>query len=79
MSLAAAGRDLVEAEGLDDALGVLAEAAASGVGATLAVIRVAEHGGEELQARGLWAASPALRAELEGSRIADEGDRPETS
>ena len=69
-SLAAAGQDLADAEDLDAALGVLAEAAASGVGATLAVIRVAERGGEDLLARGVWAASPALRAELEGSRIA---------
>ena len=44
----------------------------SGVGATLAVIRVAERGGAGLQARGVWAASPALRAELEGSRMAEE-------
>jgi hypothetical protein len=44
-SLAAVGQDLADAEDLDGALGVLAEAAASGVGATLAVIRVAERGG----------------------------------
>ena len=69
-SLAAAGQDLVDVDDLDAALGVLAAAAASGVGATLAVIRVAEQGGEDLQSRGVWAASPALRAELEGSRIA---------
>lgn len=69
-SLAAAGRDLVDAEDLDAALGVLAAAAASGVGATLAVIRVAERGGADLHARGMWASSPALLAELEGSRIA---------
>ncbi len=69
-SLAAAGQDLVDTDDLDAALGVLAAAAASGVGATLAVIRVAEQGDEDLQARGVWAASPALRAELEGSRIA---------
>jgi serine phosphatase RsbU (regulator of sigma subunit) len=71
MSLAAVGQDLADAEDLDGALGVLAEAAASGVGATLAVIRVAERGGAGLQARGVWAASPALRAELEGSRLAE--------
>ena len=70
-SLAAAGQELADAEGLDGALGVLAEAAASGIGATLAVIRVVERGGAGLQARGVWAASPALRAELEGSRIAE--------
>ena len=45
------GQDLADAEDLDGALGVLAEAAASGVGATLAVIRVAEGGGAGLQAR----------------------------
>jgi serine phosphatase RsbU (regulator of sigma subunit) len=70
-SLAAAGQELAAAEDLDGALGVLAEAAASGIGATLAVIRVVERDGAGLQARGVWAASPALRAELEGSRIAD--------
>ncbi len=59
----------MDSEDLDAALGVLATAAATGVGATLAVIRVAERGGTDLQARGVWAASPALRAELEGSRI----------
>ena len=77
-SLAAAGQDLADAEDLDGALGVLAEAAASGVGATLAVIRVAERGGEDLQARGVWAASPALRAELEGSRIPEEKSAPKS-
>ncbi|MDF2753419.1 MAG: hypothetical protein K0S82_1802, partial [Gaiellaceae bacterium] len=70
-SLAAVGQDLADAEDLDGALGVLAEAAASGVGATLAVIRIAERGGAGLRARGVWAASPALRAELEGSRLAE--------
>lgn len=68
-SLAAAGRDLVDAADLDAALGDLAEAAASGTGSTLAVIRVAERGADELQTRGVWASSPALRAELEGSRL----------
>src|SRR5215204_4437751 len=70
-SLAAAGQDLADAKDLDGALGVLAEAAASAAGATMAVIRVAERGSEELHARGVWAASPALRAELEGSRLAE--------
>ena len=76
-SLAAAGRDLAGAADLDEALGALTAAAASGTGATLAVIRVAEEGGAELQTRGVWAASPALRAELEGSRISADtiGDR----
>ncbi|HEU6446253.1 MAG TPA: SpoIIE family protein phosphatase [Gaiellaceae bacterium] len=68
-SLAAAGQGLVDTDDLDSALGTLAAAAASGTGATLAVIRVADRGREELLTRGVWASSPALRAELEGSRI----------
>jgi serine phosphatase RsbU (regulator of sigma subunit) len=68
-SLAAAGRDLTQAEDLDGALAALAEAAATGTGATIAVIRVADRIGAELQTRGVWSASPALRAELEGSRL----------
>ena len=84
-SIAAAGLELAEAEDLDAALGALAEAAASGTGATLAVVRVAE--GDELHARGVWASSPALLAELEGSRLSagtlgareldEDGDLPE--
>ncbi|HET9323286.1 MAG TPA: SpoIIE family protein phosphatase [Gaiellaceae bacterium] len=69
-SVAAVGQELAGGEDLDAALAALAAAAASGTGATLAVIRVAEQDGEELRTRGVWAASPALRAELEGSRIA---------
>jgi len=68
-SLATAGRELAHVDDLDAALGALAAAAASGTGATLAVIRVAERGGAELLTRGVWAASPALRAELEGSSL----------
>ena len=68
-SLATAGQELVHLEDLDAALGALAAAAASGTGATLAVIRVEERGGADLQTRGVWAASRALRAELEGSRL----------
>jgi serine phosphatase RsbU (regulator of sigma subunit) len=68
-SLAAAGQDIVDAADLDSALSALAAAAASGSGATLAVIRVADREGGDLQARAVWATSPALRAELEGSRL----------
>ncbi len=68
-SLVAAGRDLMQAEDLDGALGALAAAAASGTDATIAVIRVADQAGAELQTRGVWSASPSLRAELEGSRL----------
>ncbi|HEX2291924.1 MAG TPA: SpoIIE family protein phosphatase [Gaiellaceae bacterium] len=71
-SVAAAGPDLVGAEDLDAVLGELAAAAASGTGATLAVFRVADGTGKELRARAVWAASPALRAELEGSKVGVE-------
>jgi sigma-B regulation protein RsbU (phosphoserine phosphatase) len=68
-SLAAAGLDVAHAQDLDTALGALASAAATGTGATIAVIRVLDRDLGELQARGVWASSPALRAELEGSRL----------
>jgi serine phosphatase RsbU (regulator of sigma subunit) len=68
-SLVEAGQELAHAEDLDAALGALAAAAASGTGATIAVVRVADRAGAELHTRGVWAASPALRAELEGSRL----------
>jgi serine phosphatase RsbU (regulator of sigma subunit)/PAS domain-containing protein len=66
-SLAAAGPALVGAETLDEALAVLARATAAATSATAAVIRVAD-GVELPAARGLWSASAALEAELEGSR-----------
>ncbi|MBA2360164.1 MAG: SpoIIE family protein phosphatase [Actinobacteria bacterium] len=71
-SLAAVGRELARAHDLDQALGTLAMAAAAGTGAGVAVIRVADRPGSDLLARGVWAASSALRAELEGSRISSE-------
>lgn len=67
--LAAAGREPAGVRDLEAALGSLAAVAASGTGSTLAVVRVAQHGGAELHARGIWAASPALSAELEGSSV----------
>jgi serine phosphatase RsbU (regulator of sigma subunit) len=71
-TLAAAGRQLSEAETLDEALAALARAAASATGAALAVVRVADRAGV-LPARGVWSSSAALGAELEGSRLlADE-------
>jgi serine phosphatase RsbU (regulator of sigma subunit) len=67
-SLAAAGRQLSEAETLDEALAALARAAAAATGAALAVVRVADRAGV-LPARGVWSSSAALGAELEGSRL----------
>jgi sigma-B regulation protein RsbU (phosphoserine phosphatase) len=67
-SLAAAGRQLSEAETLDEALAALARAAAAATGAALAVVRVPDRAGG-LPARGIWSSSAALGAELEGSRL----------
>jgi serine phosphatase RsbU (regulator of sigma subunit) len=67
-SLAAAAQELTDAASLDGALAALARAAAAATGATLAVVRVPDHAGG-LPARGVWSASAALGAELEGSRI----------
>jgi serine phosphatase RsbU (regulator of sigma subunit) len=67
-SLVAAARELTDAESIDHALGALARAAAAATGATLAVVRVPDRSGG-LPARGVWSASAALGAELEGSRL----------
>jgi serine phosphatase RsbU (regulator of sigma subunit) len=67
-SLAAAARELTDAESLDDALTALARTAAAATAATLAVVRVPDPSGG-LPARGVWSASAALAAELEGSRL----------
>jgi serine phosphatase RsbU (regulator of sigma subunit) len=66
--LAAAARELTDAGSLDEALAALARTAAAATGATLAVVRVPDRSGG-LPARGVWSASAALGAELEGSRI----------
>jgi serine phosphatase RsbU (regulator of sigma subunit) len=68
-SLAAAGLDVADAQDLDTALGALSGAAAAGTAGTIAVIRVVDRDRGELVARGVWASSPALRAELEGSGL----------
>lgn len=67
-SLAAATRQLANAENLDQALAALARAAAEATGAAIAVIRVPDRSGR-LPARAVWTASAALGAELEGSRL----------
>src|SRR5215217_2327595 len=75
-SLATAGRELADAENLDDALAVLARAAAAATNATVAVVRVPDGAGG-LPSRAVWSTSPALGAELEGSRLLleDTNDR----
>jgi serine phosphatase RsbU (regulator of sigma subunit) len=67
-SLAAAGRQLNAAATLDEALAALAEASAAATAASAAMIRVPGKEGT-LHARGLWSASSALEAELEGSTL----------
>jgi GAF domain-containing protein len=67
-SLAAVGRELADADSLDEALAALTRAAAAATGATVAVIRVPDETGG-LPSRGVWTSSPALAAELEGSRV----------
>jgi hypothetical protein len=67
-TLAEVGERLSEAGTLDQALAELARAAAAATGAALAVVRVPDGTGS-LPARGVWAASAALAAELEGSRV----------
>jgi serine phosphatase RsbU (regulator of sigma subunit) len=65
-SLAAAGAELVGAATLDEALTALARAAGAATAATAVAIRVPA--GDHAAARGLWCSSPALQAELEGTR-----------
>ena len=52
-SLAAIGRELADAQSLDDALAALARGAAAATGATVAVIRVLD-GADGLPSRGVW-------------------------
>jgi serine phosphatase RsbU (regulator of sigma subunit) len=65
-TLAAAGPELVRAATLDEALTALARAAGAATAATAAAIRVPT--GDQAPLRGLWCSSPALQAELEGSK-----------
>ena len=66
--LAEAARRLVE-DPSGDAVGVLVAAVAAATNADVAVARTADSGGQELRARAVHAESPALAAELEGSRL----------
>jgi len=68
-ALAAAAARLLEEGTTDLALVALVEAVALATGADLAIIRTASPPGGELVARAVHAGSPALAAELEGTRL----------
>jgi serine phosphatase RsbU (regulator of sigma subunit) len=68
-AFAASARRLVEEGRLSGSLGDLVRAVAGATGATLVVARIAGRGGSELIARAVHADSPALAAELQGSRL----------
>jgi serine phosphatase RsbU (regulator of sigma subunit) len=68
-ALATAGRRIAGESGLDGALSAVADAAASAAGADIAVIRVADPGGD-LRLRAVAAGSEAVGAELQGSWFA---------
>jgi serine phosphatase RsbU (regulator of sigma subunit) len=68
-AVAAASRALAEGRTLHEALAAIAEAAASATGSEVAVARVLDAEAGQLKARAVWAASPAVAAELEGSRF----------
>src|SRR5918999_2245591 len=67
-ALAAAGQQITGEKGLDGALSAIAEGAAAATRAEVALVRVVDGGGE-LRLRAVWARSPALAAEVEGSRF----------
>lgn len=67
-ALASAARQVAGESGLDPALDALASAAAAAARADVAVVRVAEPGGD-LRVRAVAAGSKVLGAELEGSRF----------
>jgi serine phosphatase RsbU (regulator of sigma subunit) len=67
--LAAAAERLLEEGATDHALVALVEAIAAAAGADLAIVRTALSPGGELVARAVEAASPALAAEVESTRL----------
>src|SRR5438067_2220394 len=73
-SLADALRLLAEGSSLDQALAVIADAAARAVGAEVAVVRVLDQETGSLQARAVSASSTSVAAELQGSRVARSSD-----
>src|ERR671922_942976 len=71
-AVAEASRPLTTGGTLHEALASIAAAAASATGAEVVVARVLDPGARQLKAHAVWAVSPAVSAELEGSRFAAE-------
>ena len=71
-AVAEASRALSAGGTLHEALAAIAGAAASATGAEVAVARVLDPEAGQLKAHAVWAVSPAVAAELEGSRFAAE-------
>ena len=71
-ALAAAAGALLEDGGTRSSLVALVDAVAAATGADVAIARTAPPSGGELVARAVHASSPALSAELEGTRLAIE-------
>jgi serine phosphatase RsbU (regulator of sigma subunit) len=71
-AVAAASRALTQSRTLHEALAAIAEAAASATNAEVVVARVLDVEEGQLKARAVWASSPAVAAELEGSRFPAE-------
>src|SRR5580765_43678 len=69
LALAAAARLAVTAGSSSEALEAFARAAVAAGGADVGVVRLLDEDGEGLTARAVHATSPALAAQLEGSRI----------
>ena len=74
-ALAEASRAVVESPTLAVALDAIVAAAARATGAELALVRVVDSDGLSASVRAVSGRSPALAAELEGSRL-DAGDLP---
>src|ERR671923_903114 len=71
-AVAEASRALTTGGTLREALASIAAAAASATGAEVVVARVLAADARQLKAHAVWAVSPAVAAELEGSRFAVE-------
>jgi serine phosphatase RsbU (regulator of sigma subunit) len=78
-ALAAAAGALLEDGATGRSLGALLEAAAAATGAEVAIARTAGPSGGDLLARAVYAASPALAAELEGTRLSPDAVPAEES
>jgi serine phosphatase RsbU (regulator of sigma subunit) len=69
LALGAAARRLAEGASLEESLIAIAEAVTSATGSEVALVRVLDEDGEALEARAVVAASSALAAELQASRV----------